>query len=161
MKQRSLTMPVFALDESTDWDLDLLNALDGSVEYQSRERGRILPLFCFAPMTTPANPDRWEPLRTPAENLLVVSIERSIDARVLKALELAARTPGFVLPTDALPQVRIDHTLLIADAYRQMSEAQITALHELHYGKDDMSFFCLRGRSAVTAFDKELRKLKS
>lgn len=44
MKSAATTVPVFALDETTDWE-DIENAMAGSVEYQSSKLGKILPLM--------------------------------------------------------------------------------------------------------------------
>ena len=93
MKPSVNTVPVFALDDSTTW-LDLENAMEASVEYQSSKRGKILPLMFFAPLTEPANPDAWLPLKTLPEHLLIVSIERHIDTKVLKALKQAQASLG-------------------------------------------------------------------
>lgn len=158
MKKRSRTMPVFALDESVDWD-DLENALEASAEYQSSQRGVILPLFAFAPMTEPANLDQWEPMKSVPQDLFLVSVERRIDARVLEALEKAAPLLGPVVRAEAAAPVRIDLTLPLADIYRQMAEAAVAAFAETRLGKDDPSFFFLRGAEAVRVFDRELRKI--
>ena len=87
MKPSSNNAPVFALDETTDWD-DVENAMAASAEYQSSKLGKIIPLMFFAPMTEPDNLDTWEPMKTAPENLLIASIARSADATLLKALEL-------------------------------------------------------------------------
>jgi hypothetical protein len=52
MKPIQTPIPVFALDETTTW-VDLEDAMEGSVEFQSSKRGKILPLMCFAPMAEP------------------------------------------------------------------------------------------------------------
>src|SRR5438105_2815349 len=137
MKERSV--PVFALDNSANW-LDFENALDASVQFQSSERGVILPLFAFAPMTEPDNLDKWEPLKILPQNLMLMSVERHIDARVLKALKRAKPILGETLHAGPAAPVRIDLELPIADVYRQMTEADITAFCETRTGKDDMSF---------------------
>ena len=43
MKPASNHAPVFALDDSTDWD-DLDNVMAASAEYQQKHHGRIIPL---------------------------------------------------------------------------------------------------------------------
>ena len=131
--------------------------MDASVQYQSSERGVILPLFAFAPMTEPANPDKWEPMKTQAENLLVVSIERHLDAKILKALKRAERILGPALLLSPSSPVQMDHALPIADVYRQMDECGVKACYYTGAGKDDMSFFFFAGRNAVIAFDTHLR----
>ncbi len=98
-------VPAFALDASTDWD-DLENALEASAQYQSDHLHRIMPLFAFVPMTEPADPDAWVPFIGPLENLLLVSIERRADARLLRACERARDTVGPVLRADSALNVR-------------------------------------------------------
>jgi hypothetical protein len=156
MKPIQTPIPVFALDETTTW-VDLEDAMEGSVEFQSSKRGKILPLMCFAPMTEPENLDAWEPMKVLPENLLVVSIERSWDAIILKALKRAEPTLGEVCHAATFPLVRINFELPLADVYKQMTEVGILAYTMLYEGKDDTSFFFLRSGAAVKAFDKELR----
>ena len=49
MKPVANNAPVFALDDTTDWD-DLENVMSASAEYQSSKLGKIIPLMFFAPM---------------------------------------------------------------------------------------------------------------
>ncbi|MCX6897344.1 MAG: hypothetical protein NT105_01470 [Verrucomicrobia bacterium] len=158
MKPTQNTVPVFALDPATTWD-DLNNDMEAVVRYQQTERGKILPLFCFAPMTEPANPDVWEPMKTLPENLLVVSIERHIDAKILKALELARAAVGEVVQASPDSPVGINYELPLSDIYEQMSDAGVSACSSVHPDKDDPSFFFLRGSDTVIAFDEELRNV--
>ena len=152
------SVPVFALEEATIWP-DLENAMEGCVEYQSSKRGKILPLMLFAPMTTPENLDAWEPMKILPENLLIVSIERHIDASVLKALKWAHTTLGEVRHAASFPALSINFDLPLSDVYKQMTELGILAYTATHSGKDDLSFFFLRGNAAVQAFDKALRNV--
>jgi hypothetical protein len=65
-KARSMgrkTVPVFPLDPTAEWE-DLMNALEASVQYQLAHGGKYGPLFAFAPMTVPGDPDKWEPVTT-------------------------------------------------------------------------------------------------
>jgi len=151
------TVPVFALDADSTWD-DLHNALESSVRYQSSKTGKILPLMLFAPMTEPANPDTWEPLKSLPENLLMVSIERHIDERVLRALMRAKFICGETRQAVSFPSVRIDFERPVAEVYEQMANAGIRSFAHTHPGKDDPSFFFLRGETAVKAFAAELPK---
>lgn len=152
------TVPIFALDTASTW-YDLENAMAGSVEYQSSKRGRILPLMLFAPMTEPENPDAWEPMKGVPENLLMVSIERSMDRRILKALQWAKALCGETQHAATCPLVRIDFERPVAEVYEQMTAAGILALAHTYAGKDDPSFFFLRSEVAVRAFDAEFRKV--
>ena len=158
MKPPKNDVPVFALDAATTWD-DMENAMEGCVEYQSFKRGKILPLMLFAPMTEPENPDAWEPMKVLPENLLIVSIERHVDANILKALQQAQATCGEVRHAATFPAVQINCNadLALADAYEQMSRAGIFAFALTYPGKDDPSFFFLRGAATVKAFASELR----
>lgn len=152
------TVPVFALDADSTW-ADLENAMAGCAEYQSSKRGKILPLLLFAPMTEPENPDAWEPMKVLPENLLMVSIERHLDARILKALQQAEAVCGETQHAATCPAVRIDFELPLADVYEQMTRAEIGSFALTYPGKDDPSFFFLRGEAAIRAFDAELRKV--
>ena len=152
------TLPVFALDAASPW-ADLENAMAGSAEYQASRRGRILPLLLFAPMTEPENPDAWEPMKALPENLLIISIERPMDNRILRALQQAAAVCGETQHAAACPLVRIDFELPLANVYEQMAGAGILSYALTHPGKDDSSFFLLRGSAAVRAFATELPKV--
>ena len=154
------TAPVFALDATSTWD-DLEIALDGCAAYQSAQRGKILPLAFFSPMTEPENMDAWEPMKTAPENLLIVSIERAVDATILKALLQAKATVGEIHVAFPDSHVQIDFGLPLADVYRQMADAGILAATMIRGDTDALSFFFLRARSAVQAFDRELRKVTS
>ena len=151
-------MPVFALDETSEWE-DLENSLAASVEYQSRVKGKFFPIFLFAPMCEPANPDAWEPLKVLPDDLLIVCIARSWDALVLKTLSHAAPVVGEVYRAASCPTVQIDFDVEIAAAYEQMEKADITAFARTQSGEDDLSFFLLRGHDAVVAFDRSLREV--
>jgi hypothetical protein len=156
MKPASNNAPVFALDETTDWE-DLENAMAGCVEYQFRKLGKIIPLMFFAPMTEPVNLDAWEPLNALPENLFIVSIERSTDTTVIQALQHAEAELGVLQFAASCPAVRIDFEEPLADVYEQMAAAGVTAFANPQPGRDDPSFFFLRGSASVRAFDRALR----
>ena len=156
MKPTANNAPVFALDDTTDWD-DLENVMTASAEYQSSKLGKIIPLMFFAPMTEPENLDAWEPLTTLPENLLIVSIERSADATLIKALKHAEAELGALHFAASFPAVRIDFDEPFANIYQQMAAAGIAAFANPQSGPDDPSFFFLRGSPAVRAFDRALR----
>jgi len=156
MKPASNNAPVFALDETADWE-DLDNAMAASAEYQLSKLGKIIPLMFFAPMTEPDNLDAWEPLQTLPQNLFIISIERSTDAIVIQALEQAEAELGELRFSASFPAVRIDFEEPFADVYQQMTAADIAAFAQTSPGKDDPSFFFLRGSAAVRAFDRALR----
>lgn len=158
MKPASNNAPVFALDETTDWE-DLENAMAACAEYQSRELGKIIPLMFFAPMTEPVNLDAWEPLKTMPQNLFIVSMERSADATVIKALKRAEAEVGELRLAASFPAVSIDFEEPLADVYQQMTAADIAAFALIHAGRDEASFFFLRGSTAVLAFDRALREV--
>ena len=122
-------------------------------------RGNFLPLFLFAPLTAPANPDVWEPLATVPNYLLVISIERHLDAKILKALAQAEATLGPATVVSPSGPVSIDHAQPIAEVYRQMADAGLQAAYRTLIDKDDASFFFLRGYEAVVAFNGELIKV--
>lgn len=132
-------------------------ALDGCVAYQSNQRGKILPLAFFAPMTEPENLDAWEPMTTLPENLLIVSLERTVDATILKALTQARATLGEIYAAVAFSRVQINLNLPLADVYRRMAGVGLLACTVIQSDTDAISFFFLRGRTAVQAFDRELR----
>ena len=154
------TVPVFALAPASNWG-DLENAIAGSVAYQSAKLGRILPLILFAPMMEPANPDTWEPVKSVPENLLIVSVERSMDRRILKALQWARAGCGELQHDGACARVSIDFEGLVAAVYEQMTYADICSFARVFPGKDDPSFFFLRTEAAVRAFDAQFRKVKA
>jgi hypothetical protein len=158
MKPPKNPVPVFALDATTTWD-DMENAMNGCVEYQTSKLGKILPLMLFAPMTAPENPDAWEPMKVLPENMLIVSIERHVDASILKALKQAEAVCGEVRHAATFPAVQINFNadLPLADAYEQMTRAEIFAFAVTYPGKDDPSFFFLRGAATVKVFASELR----
>ena len=131
----------------------------GCVEYQSSKRGKILPIMCFSPMTEPENLDAWEPMKLLPENLLIICIERKVDARILKALWRAEAVVGEVCHEGTRTGMGINFELPLADVYRQMGSAEIRAYAFTRMGVDDASFFFIRGGEAVRAFDRELRKL--
>ena len=149
-------LPVFALDPFLTWN-DLENAMEGCVEYQNSTTGIIRPVMLFAPMTEPANPDTWQPMKVLPENLLLVSIERSWDALMLKAFARARDVLG--QPTAVFPSVWSRPQALIADIYSEMAKSGVVSYKELHEDKDDPSFFFLRGRETIQAFNDSLRWL--
>jgi hypothetical protein len=149
-------LPIFALNALADWD-DIENALEASVQYQTSHRGQFGPMFAFAPMTEPANPDRWEPLATSPQNLLIASIERKEDARLLKAFQHAEKKAGALLRESPGAPVSISEGQPIGDVYDQMEEAGVTAFCRLVQHKDDVSFFFLRGTDAILAVNEGLR----
>ena len=156
MKPVSNNAPVFALDDSTDWD-DLDNVMAASAEYQLKHHRRIIPLMFFAPMTEPENLDAWVPMKTLPERLLIVSIERSTDATLMKAFEHAEADLGELRLSASCPQVCIDFEEPFAHVYEQMEAAGIAAYASPQPGRDDPSFFFVRELDAVQAFDRGLR----
>lgn len=158
MKPVANNAPVFALDDTTDW-ADLENVMSASVEYQSSKLGKIIPVMFFAPMMEPENLDAWEPVTTLPENLFIVSIERSTDATLMKALKHAEAEIGELHFAASFPAVRIDFDEPLADIYQQMEAAGIAAFAHPQPGPDDPSFFFLRGGPAVRAFDRALREV--
>ena len=156
MKAASNHAPVFALDESTDWD-DLDNVMSASAAYRVKHHGRIIPLMFFAPMTEPENLDAWLPMRTTPEHLFIVSIERSTDATLIKAFQHAEAELGELRLSASCPAVQIDFEEPFAAIYQQMEAADIAAFASLMPGRDDPSFFFVRGLHAVQAFDRALR----
>ncbi len=162
MKPPSNTAPVFALAEETTWD-DVDNAMAASAEYQSSKLGKIIPLFFFAPLTEPENPDAWQPMRKTALHLLIVSIARSTDVTVREALRHAAAelgapqpVPGFVSPG---MEIEIKDDGLLADVFQRMTAADLRFHAHEQTGEDDPSFYFVRGGAAVRAFDRALREV--
>jgi hypothetical protein len=149
-------LPVFALDPFLTWN-DLENAMGACVQYQSSTTGIIRPVMLFAPMTEPENPDTWQPMKVLPENLLLVSIERSWDALMLKAFDRARDVLG--QPATVFPSVWGRPEALIADIYSAMAKSGMVSYKELHEDKDDPSFFFLRGRETIQAFNDSLRWL--
>jgi len=91
------------------------------------------------------------------ENLLLLSIERSWDALMLKAL---ARIPAVAgQPVARFPSVWSTPQALIADLYSEMAKAGLASHKELQDGKDDVSLFFLCGRQTVQAFNDSLRSI--
>ena len=117
-------LPIFALDASTTWD-DLQNAISGNANYQLTQLGTIIPLLLFAPLTTPDNLDAWVPMKTAPENLLIVSIARKMDDRVLQALQQADAELGGVRHAATCPTLSVDFELPVADVYAQMIATRI------------------------------------
>jgi hypothetical protein len=150
------SQPVFALGPEATWD-DLINAIEASVQYCSDTYGRFGPMSAFAPLTEPANPDRWEPMRTPPSNLLVTSIERKEDARLLKAFARAENEIRPLLHESPGSPVQIDYERLIADVYDQMERSEVIAFCHTNSNPDDPSFFFLRGLAAINSVNKYLR----
>lgn len=156
MKDPANNAPVFAIDETTDWE-DLENIMSASVEYQLSKLGKIIPLMFFAPMTEPQNLDAWEPMTTLPQNLFIVSIERSTDATLIHACTRAGAELGELRFSVSCPSVRIDFDQPLADVFRQMKAADISAFASPHAGADAPSFFFVSGPDAVRAFDRGLR----
>ncbi len=150
MKPAPNNAPVFALDETTDWD-DLENAMSASADYQARKLRKIIPLMFFAPLTTPENLDAWEPMKTAPDNLLIVSIERSVDKKLIKALELAKPELGELKLADSFPAVQVDYEKPLASVYQQMEAADIAAYALTFSGPDAPSFFFLREAEEISA----------
>ena len=149
-------LPVFALDPFLTWN-DLENAMEGCVQYQNTTTGKIRPVMLFAPMTEPENPDTWQPMKVLPENLLLVSIARSWDALMLKAFDRSRDVLG--QPATVFPSVLSRPEALIADIYSAMAKSGMVSYKELHEDKDDPSFFFLRGRETIQAFNDSLRWL--
>lgn len=158
MKSSPNIAPVFALDETTDWE-DLENDMTASADYQARKLGKIIPLMFFAPMTTPENLDAWEPVKTPPDNLLIVSMERSADNKLIKAIELAEPELGELKTTSSFPAVQVDYEKPLASVYQQMQAADIAAYAQIFTHPDAPSFFFLRGNAGVLAFNRALRQV--
>ncbi len=152
--------PVFALAEETTWD-DVDNAMAASAEYQSSKLGKIIPLFFFAPLTEPANPDAWEPMRKTALNLLIISIARSTDATVRAALRQAAAELGAPDPAPGFDppgmEIEIEDEGLLAEVFARMTAVDLRFHAHEQMGEDDPSFYFVRGGAAVRAFDRALR----
>ena len=157
MSQPDDPIPVFALDETYGWE-DLEDAMSGCVEWQSANRGKIIPLMLFAPMTEPENPDGWEPMKVMPDGLLAISIERTWDALLFKALKRAHRVVGPVPDARHCREVTIDFEAPLAEIYRQMDTAKVRAFTMVKPGRDDPSFFFLRGRAAVQALSDGLQQ---
>lgn len=49
----------------------------------------------------------------------------------------------------SFPAVKVDYEQPLSDVYRQMSEAQVLVFAQTSPGKDDPSFFFVRGGAAV------------
>ena len=147
---------VFPLDEDFSWE-DLEDAMTGCANWQSANRGKIIPLLFFAPMTAPQNPDAWEPMKGSPQHLFIISIERSSDATLMKALTHAAPALGEVRDAWDCPQLTLDFALPLADVFAKMAAADVSACTLTKLGKDDASFFFIRGPEAVQAFSNGLR----
>ncbi len=159
MSKPSRSIPIFPLDSGSTWE-DLLNAMDASVQYQTRHGGQFGPIFAFAPMAEPEDLDEWEPFDGTPGNLLIVSIARTADARLLKAFAGIEPTIGRLEFDSSAPCSQQEGQLLLADTYAEMEEAGTTASWcRSGVGEDDTSFFCLRGASAILAFNKMLAQL--
>ena len=96
-------------------------------------------------------------MKTVPDNLLIVSIERKVDLQLLQALKQAELALGTVRHALAFPAIRLNFKLPLSDVYAQMGATGILAYVLTNSGKDDPSYFFLRGKAAVRAFDKELR----
>jgi hypothetical protein len=151
--------PIFALDASADWD-DVINAMTASIRYQTETRGQFGPMFAFAPMTEPENLDEWEPLHVPPKFLLVASIERNEDERLLKAFTRAAAAIGPLLLDSPASPVRMQQDRPVADVYQQMEQAGVTAYCCIGEHEDDPSYFFLRGTDAILAVNEHLREIR-
>ncbi len=150
MSKSSSSIPIFALDASADWE-DLENALEASVQYQTRVAGKFGPVFAFAPLTAPTNPDGWEPLATPPDFLLLASIERSRDAFLLQAFRRSERQIGPLLRESTASVVKIAWDQPIADVFRQMENSAVRAFASLGLLQNDLSRFFVRGSRAILA----------
>jgi hypothetical protein len=159
MNQQESWVPIFALGVSADWD-DLANALQASVQYQSRVRNAFGPLFAFAPLLEPENPDAWEPLPAWPREVLLGSIARKEDARVVKAFAQVEDHIGPLLHNSTTSAVRIDEHRLIADVYDQMDAAEVTAFCRLGSHEDDLSLFFVRGAKAIEPLNAALGAIK-
>ena len=156
MSKKSSAVPIFALDDSADWLDDLENAMEASIQYQTRVAGKFGPVFAFAPLTTPADPDEWKPLKTAPDFLLLVSIERGRDAVLLKAFRRAENQIGPLLCQSAASGIRIDEAQPIGDVFRQMENLSVKAFASLGLLQDDLSRFFVRGSRAVLALHAAL-----
>ena len=107
--------------------------------------GSFYALFAFAPLVEPENPDTWAPLDHVPAAVLLISIERSWDAKVLQALAQMEREGVAVGHAGAAAPFAIDWATPIADVYEQMAAAGLTAFSHTGEDPDDMSFFLLRG----------------
>lgn len=65
--------------------------------------------------------------------------------------------PGELRLSASCPEVSIDFEEPFAHVYEQMEAADIAAFANLMPGRDDPSFFFVRGLDAVRAFDRGLR----
>ncbi|MBI5687512.1 MAG: hypothetical protein HZC54_20770 [Verrucomicrobia bacterium] len=155
MKPADHILPVFALEASATWG-DLMNEAEAVVNYEATVLGKPLPLILFSPMTKPANPDCMEPMETPPENLLIISVERPMDALVLKALEQARPVLGEAVPAPEDTGIDINYDLPLADVFEQMRKAGVQTDWMADNEHDDASFFFLRGSAAVEAFGEGL-----
>ena len=62
-------------------------------------------------------------------------------------------------PTTVFPSVWSNPEALIADMLSAMAKSGMVSYKELHEDKDDLSFFFLRGRETIQAFNDSLRWL--
>ena len=154
------SVPVFALEEHTGW-FDLEDAMTGSIEYQSTHLKHVLPLMFFAPMTTPDNLDAWEPMKEFPQNLLAISIERDMDARVLLALRQAEPEIGPVGIAPECTAVEVHYRLPLTDVFAQMDAAKLCAYAHTYLKEDSPMFFFLRGLATVKAFNEKLSRIES
>ena len=142
-----------------DWD-DLPNALEASIQYQQAHGGKFGPLFPFAPMTEPEDPDTWEPVLRP-QNLLLVSIDRSEDARLRKAMAELEPLLGPLVEVEPGSAIEFHETAPIADVYEQMEAAGVIACCARQCShKDDASLFCIMGPDAIVSLNTALGKLR-
>ena len=155
------TVPIFPLDPTAEWE-DLTNAMEASVQYRVAHGGQFGPLFAFAPLREPDDPDKWEPVTNELQNLLLVSIARAEDARLRQALAQAGAAVGPLVEAGAPGsgiEFRIDG--LIAEVFAQMEAAGVTAcLARQAVREDDVTFICVRGAAAVHALNKALGQLR-
>lgn len=155
MKLRNLKLPVFALEAATMWS-DLEKVAKGVVDYEADELGHTLPLILFSLMTTPANPNRMEPMQTPPENLFIISIERPMDALVRKAAKQARTVLGVKDPASESTGVTINGELPLANVIEQMQKLGVQIDWTTSRDKNHASFFFLCGNAAVEAFGDAL-----
>ena len=153
------TVPVFPLDPTAEWD-DVPNAVEASIQYQQAHGGKFGPLFPFAPMTVPDDPDTWEPVLRP-QNLLLVSIERSEDARLRQALAELEPLLGRLVEAEPGSPIEFRQNAAIAELYEQMAAAGVIACCARQGSDaDDVTFFCIMGQDAIVSLNTMLGKLR-
>ena len=151
------SIPIFPLGPEAVWE-DVLNAIEASVQYQSEHGGTFGPLFAFAPMTEPDDPDRWEPLAVPPLHLLLVSASRTADATMLKVFARAEPQIGALHRDSPGSRVKFAWEEQVAVLYDVMEEQEVVAYRfSTGQGADDCTFFCVRGADTALALNEALR----